>query len=196
MRRQLGFGVFWVALAFFGGTYGLSAQQQKQTLGTDEASGRVGKWKIINTALFVAGLGYLIYRSAPGFFNARSADIQKAIQDATGLKMDADFRSSEIDRKMASLSEEVKKLREQSAADMEREHQRVREETQHELRRIENNVNAETEMFRQRGVRRVRQRAAQAAFELAAQRLRAQAATGEAEESVQDFIHVVAQGRS
>ncbi len=195
MRRHLGFAVLWGALAFFAGPHGVSAQQ-KRMVGTDEASGRVGKWKIINTVLFAAGLGYLIYRSAPGFFNARSADIQKAIQDATGLKMDADFRSSAIDRKMASLSDEVKKLREQSAADMEREHQRVQEDTQQGLRRIENNVNAEIEAFRQRGVRRVRQRAAQAAFELAAQRLQAQAGTGEAEESVQDFIHVVEQGRS
>ena len=196
MRRHIGLAVLWGGLAFLGGTHDLSAQQQKRALGTDEASGRVGKWKIINTLLFAAGLGYLIYRSAPGFFNARSADIQKAIQDATGLKMDADFRSSEIDRKMASLSEEVTKLREQSAADIEREHQRLREETQEGLQHIENNVNAEIEAFRQRGVQRVRQRTAQAAFELAAQRLREQAGTGEAEESVQDFIHVVEQGRS
>ncbi len=48
------------------------------------AMDRLGKWKIINFCIFAGGLGYFLARFAPRFFNARSSDIQKAIQDATG----------------------------------------------------------------------------------------------------------------
>ena len=90
----------------------------------------VTRWKIANTLIFAIGLGYLIAKYAPAFFNARSGEIQKAIQDATGLKIEAEFRSSEIDRKMAGLAEEVKKLRQQYADELEREHERFRHETE------------------------------------------------------------------
>jgi len=73
------------------------------------------KWHLINTALFAIGLGWAIWKMAPSFFNARSADIQRAITEATGLKMQADLRYSEIDRKMATLPDEVKRMKEQSA---------------------------------------------------------------------------------
>ncbi len=82
----------------------------------------VTRWKIINTALFVIGLGWFLWKYGPAFFNARSADIQKAIKDATGLKLEADFRYSEIDRKMATLADEVRRMREQASRELEREH--------------------------------------------------------------------------
>ena len=171
------------------------AQQPRRPNNEAGEANTLGRWKLVNFALFAIGFGYLIYRYAPAFFNARSADIQKAIRDATGLQMEADFRSSEMDRKMASLAGEVQKLRDQSAAHMEIEHQRVDNETQAELARIESNVQAEIETFRQRGLRRVRQQTSRAALELASRRLRPEPGSGEQEELVQDFVHAVEQGR-
>jgi F0F1-type ATP synthase membrane subunit b/b' len=169
----------------------LPAQTQRHPNNEAGEANTIGKWKLINFTLFAIGFGYLIYRYAPAFFNARSADIQKAIRDATGLKMDADFRSSEMDRKMATLAEEVKKLRDQSAVHMELEHQKVENETQAELARIENNVRAEIEAFRQRGLRRVRQQTSRAALELASRRLQPQPGSPEQEELIQDLVHAV-----
>ena len=102
----------------------------------------VTRWKIINFALFLIGLGYLLWKFAPRFFNARSADIQKAIQDATGLRIQAEFRYSEIDRKMATLPAEVKRLREEASAQMERAHQRRLHETASEIAHIHRNAQA------------------------------------------------------
>ncbi len=151
----------------------------------------VTRWKIANTLIFAIGLGYLIARYAPAFFNARSAEIQRAIQDAMGLKIDAEFRSSEIDRKMAGLAEEVKKLRQHYAAEMEREHERFRHETEAEIEHIRHNIGAEIEALRLEGARMVRQHAAQLALEQAERRLRDRAALDLQDDLVQDFIHLV-----
>src|SRR5581483_7324992 len=107
-------------------------------------------WKVVNTALFVIGLGWLMWKYGPSFFNTRSASIQKAIQDATGLKIEADFRYSEIDRKMAGLADEVRKIRQQAAIELERDHARFREETRLEIEHIHHNVQADIDAFRRR----------------------------------------------
>ena len=81
---------------------------------------KVGIWKLINSAIFAVLLGWFLWKYAPRFFNARSADIQRAIKEATGLKLDADYRYSEIDRKMALLGEEVQKMREHARMEVPR----------------------------------------------------------------------------
>jgi F0F1-type ATP synthase membrane subunit b/b' len=151
----------------------------------------VTRWKIANTLVFAIGLGYLIARYAPAFFNARSTEIQKAIQDAMGLKIEAEFRSSEIDKKMASLAEEVKRMRQQYAAEMEREHERFRRETEAEIEHIHHNIAAEIEAFRLEGARMVRQHAAQLALQQAERRLQHRAVLESQDDLVQDFIHLV-----
>ncbi|MGI9071332.1 MAG: hypothetical protein ACR2JB_08460 [Bryobacteraceae bacterium] len=155
----------------------------------------VTRWKIANTLIFAIGLGYLIAKYAPAFFNARSSEIQKAIQDATGLKIEAEFRSSEIDRKMAGLAEEVKKLRQQYEGELEREHERFRQEADAEMQHIHRNVAAEIEALRLEGTRRVRQHTAQLALALAERRLQDRAAREPQDDLVQDFVDLVERGR-
>lgn len=156
----------------------------------------VTRWKIINTVLFAIGLGWALWKYAPAFFNARSADIQKAIKDATGLKIEADFRYSEIDKKMANLSAEKKRLEEQAAIEMEREHQRILRETEAELEHIRRNVEAEQDALRFEGARRIRQHTSQLALALAERRLQERFAGSEPEDLVQDFIHLVDRGKN
>jgi F0F1-type ATP synthase membrane subunit b/b' len=156
----------------------------------------ITRWKILNTLIFAIGLGYLIAKTAPAFFNARSADIRKAIEDATGLRIQAEFRSSEMDRKMAALPEEIRKLRQQYAAEMEREHERFRRETEAQIEHIKRNVAAETEAFRLEGAHRVRLHATQLAFESAERRLRERLASEPQDDLVQSFVHLVERGTS
>ncbi|MBV9267975.1 MAG: ATP synthase F0 subunit B [Acidobacteriaceae bacterium] len=194
MRRRLLTLALWSGLLFCTAApvlFGKPVESEEQQA---SESGEAHKWKVINFAIFVAAMGYLLYRTAPRFFNARSADIQKAIKDATGLKLEADFRYSEIDRKMASLAEEIKRMRAESAAEMEREHRRVRHDTELEITRIQNNVAAEIEAFRARGIRTVRQRTANAALLRAEQHLRDRLSGGETDDLVHDFVDLVARG--
>jgi F-type H+-transporting ATPase subunit b len=169
---------------------------QLPTAQESAAMDAVTRLKIANTLIFAVGLGYLIARYAPAFFNARSFEIQKAIQDATGLKIEAEFRSSEIDRKMARLGDEVKKLREQYKSEMEREHQRFQHDTDAEIRHIHRNVEAEIEALRLEASHQVRQHAAELALQLAEQRLQERAGPDVQNNLISDFVHVVERAKS
>ncbi|MCU1292163.1 MAG: hypothetical protein JWP08_1013 [Bryobacterales bacterium] len=184
----------WRGLLLLGSTGAVFAQESEG--GVSGPSDTLGPWKIANTVIFVAILGYFLYKKAPAFFNARSADIQRAIREATGLKMEADLRYSAMDRKMATLADEVKRLRDQSAADMEREHRRRQQETEDGIRRIQANLAAQIQAFRQAGIRSLRAQTSQAAVDLAARRLQEQAGRNVPEESMQEFIHLVEKGKS
>ncbi len=177
----------------------LQAQAQEDRQGNTqpgENENADAKWHLINTALFAIGLGWAIWKMAPGFFNARSADIQRAITEATGLKMQADLRYSEIDRKMATLPEEVNRMKQQSAIEMDREHRRRQEETAREVRRIEAASTAEVEALRQDAIRAARQRTARSALELAEERLAARVSSSSNDDLLQDFIHLVERGKN
>ena len=192
MRRTLLSCLFCAALLFLFGAKGIQAQTAPQKDAAEQESEM--KWHIINSAIFAAGLGFAIWKLAPAFFNARSADIQKAIREATGLKMQADLRYSEMDRKMATLEEEVKRMREQSRIEMEREHERRRRETADELEHINNSIGAEIGALRAEAASRIQQRTAQLALKIAESRFRdASAASNDG--LFQDFLHLVEWGK-
>lgn len=187
MSRRLLTSILWGAL-LCGAAVSLQAQEPSPQ--EVKAMDAVTKWKVINTAIFVVLLGWGIAKTAPRFFNTRSADIQKAIRDATGLKMDAELRYSEVDRRMATLPEELKRLRAEAAVEMEREHARLRQETAEERERLTRNVAAEIDAFRAEGAHRVREHTVQAALALAERKL--QEGAGTADDSFfQEFLHLV-----
>ncbi len=195
MGRRIAWVILYVALLGLAGTT-THAKADELTPEEKAALDRVGRWKIINFSLFAIALGYALVKYSPRFFNARSADIQKAIQDATGLKLEADFRYSEIDRKMATLAEAVAKLRAEAAIEMEREHRRVLGQTQDEIAHINHNVAAELDAFQSEGADRVKRRGAQLALSLAERRLQDRFASGEPDGLMQDFIHLVERGEN
>lgn len=148
-------------------------------------------WKIANTLIFFGFLGYLIYKYAPAFFGARSLVIQKAIEDATGLKIEAEFRYSEIDKKMATLPDELRRLRRKDAAERERDHRRFQKETEGSIAHLRRNAEAEIDSYWQQGMRRVRQRAAELALEYAEREIPERLGPDASEESVRDVLHLV-----
>jgi F-type H+-transporting ATPase subunit b len=182
-----------IGTILLGAALQLCAQETPQQTA---AFDRITQWKIVNTAIFAVLVGWFLWKFAPRFFNARSADIQKAIKDATGLKLEADYRYSEVDRKMASLGEEVKRMREQAGVEWEREHERLRHEADSDIEHIRHNVAAEIEAFRLEGSQRLRQHTARLALELAERRLRHRFTAAEPDDLLQNFIHLVERGKN
>jgi F-type H+-transporting ATPase subunit b len=154
------------------------------------------KWEVINFAIFAVGLGFVIIKTAPAFFNARSADIQRAIKEATGLKMEADLRYSEVDRKMANLAAEMEKIRVEAKAEMQREHERMLNETKQEIEHIHRNVAAESEGLSLEGALKVRQHTTHLALALAERRLRDRFSGANADDLLQDFVNLVDRGKN
>jgi F-type H+-transporting ATPase subunit b len=172
----------------------LHAQQAARSEAAQEDNNLI--WKVANFVIFAGGIGYAIAKFAPSFFNARSADIQKAIKDATGLKMDADLRYSEIDRKMANLSGEVAKLRADSQAEMEREHARMLAQTEEEIAYIHKSAASQIYALRVEATVKLRRYATDAALTLAESRLRERVASTDQKDLFNDFVHLVERGKN
>ena len=153
-------------------------------------------WSLINFAIFAGLFGWGLKKLAPSFFNARSTDIQKAIQDATGLKIEADFRYSEIDKRMANLPAEVEKLKAESRSNMQRVHERLLTETREEEEHIRASTAAEIEALRGEGVQQVRFTAAQRAFSMAEKRLMERFAASDSDDMLHDFADLVERGKN
>jgi F0F1-type ATP synthase membrane subunit b/b' len=165
-----------------------SASQQPDSSSSSESGGgdNLGlKW--FNFAVLAVGLGYLVAKHAPAFFNARTEAIQKAIQDATGLKLDADFRSSEIDRKMATLSAEISKLRTEGEAEMQAEQQRLAKETAQSLAQIQRHEAQEIASLEHNARLELNRHTAELAVSIAASRLRERLTTAGQEALVSRF---------
>ena len=145
-----------------------SARQATSHAAMEEAeTERLAGWKWVNFAILAAGLGYVIAKNGPAFFNARSEQIQKAIREATGLKIKADFRFSEMDKRMAGLAAEVHKLRDEAKAAMERETRRFDNETRAALDRIHDHTTREIESLSHQASLAVREHAVRLASDLA-----------------------------
>lgn len=186
MRRFVLSLAFGCALLLFGDVHSANAQSPQEYSAID----RLTPLRWANWLIFAAGLGYLIYRYGPPFFNARSADIQKAIQDATGLKLQGDFRRSEADKKMATLPAEIEKIRRQNEESLAREHERVLRETEAEIQHIHANIAAEIAALRLEGTQRLRRHTAESAIALAERRLRDRLVS-EQGNFVPDFLQAV-----
>ena len=150
LRRVVLFAVLLTPLAAYAQESAAESPEKEAQDNSETGVGRDLILKWINFGIFAGGLGYFIVKKGPAFFNARTADIQKAIKDATGLKLEADFRSSEIDRKMATLGKKaVKRLRDESKAEMEREHERILRETEAGLQRLQQHFTLEVASLEQ-----------------------------------------------
>lgn len=160
---------------------------------SEEAGGSLTlKW--VNFGILAIGLGYLLRKSVPAFFSARTDQIQKAIKDATGLKLDADFRASEVDRKLATLGVEVDKLRAESQVEMAAEHERLRKETELAVSRIMQHVTQEVASLRQNSAKELRRHVADLATSIASSRLRDHLTADEQSQLVRSFADGVRGG--
>ncbi len=183
------------------GGLSLTAQQPashetaSQQVAQEDEQSSIERWKLINTALFAIVLGFGIYKVAPKFFQARGLEIQKAIKDATGLKIEADFRYSQIDKKMANLQAEVARMKAEANAEMERERQRFQDETAEEMAHMARNADYEIESLRTEGTRQVKRHTAHLALARAEQRLQAHFAASFDQNNVNEFIGLV-EGRN
>lgn len=129
-------------------------------------------WKWINFLILAGGLGYLMAKNLPAFFQSRTASIQKGIAEAQMLKQDAERRAAEMDRRMSALGSEIEKFRKQSHAEMQQEGERIRQETAAQIRKLEQQAEVEIESAGKAAQRELRSYAADLALDLAEQRVR------------------------
>lgn len=190
MRRFVLVFAIVAGCSLFGQTGG-NQQTAAQHVAQEDERAATERWKVINTAIFALLLGFGIYKLAPKFFQARSSDIQRAIRDATGLKIEADFRYSQVDKKMANLADEVARMKAEAAEEIEREHQRMKAETEEEMEHLNRTSDYEIESLRAEGAQQVKLHTAQLALGLAEHRLIAHFANHDEQNNVPEFVSLV-----
>jgi F-type H+-transporting ATPase subunit b len=130
-------------------------------------------WKWANFLILAAGLGYLIAKNLPAFFQSRTASIQKSIVEAQQAKLDAERRASEMDARMNALGAEIERFRTQAQGEMEQEGARIRRETAEQIQKLERQAEIEIESAGKLARRELRAYAAELAVDLAEKRIRA-----------------------
>lgn len=145
-------------------------------------------WKVVNFVILVIGLGYLMAKSLPAFFESRTSSIQKGIAVAQGMKADAERRAAEVDARVSALGSDIEKFRVQAKAEMEQEGERIREETAIAIHRLEHQAQVEIESAGKTARRELKTYAANLALDLAEQRVRARVDAGIESGLVDNFI--------
>lgn len=129
-------------------------------------------WKWANFVLLGAALGYLIGKNAPAFFRSRTDDIQRGMAEAARIKKDADARVAEVERRLASLENEIAALRSSARDEMAAEIERMREETTRQLARIKEQAEQEMSSALKAARLELKKYSAELAVSLAEQKVR------------------------
>jgi len=158
--RALGLGIVFAAALFAQG--GPEVETGDPWLG----------WKWANFLILAAGLGYLIRKHAPAYFQQRSQEIQQGISEATKTKQEAEARAAAIERRLAGLESEIAKLRASAHEEIAAEGGRISRETMHRLQRIQAQSTQEIELMSRAASADLRKYSAELALDLAKQRIR------------------------
>jgi F-type H+-transporting ATPase subunit b len=145
-------------------------------------------WKIVNFAILAIGLGYLMAKTLPGFFQSRTSSIQEGIAEAQKVKAEAEKRAAEVDKRVSALGADIEKFRTQSRSEMEKEGARIREETAATIRKMEQQAQVEIESAGKTARRELKTYAANLALDLAEQRVRARLNPGAENALVEKFV--------
>jgi F-type H+-transporting ATPase subunit b len=147
------------------------------------------KWKWINFAILAGVLGYIIGKNAPAFFKGRTAGIQRDIREATKLREQAEARVREMEQRLASLGQEIEKLRGEAKEAMAHEGERIRQETAHQIARVQETAEQEIDSHAKHVTQELKEYSAKLAIDLAQQRIQSQM-NGDTQNTLVDrFLH-------
>jgi F-type H+-transporting ATPase subunit b len=146
-------------------------------------------WKVANFAILAIGLGYLIRKHAPAFFQQRSQQIAQAMVDATKAKTDAEAQAAAIEQRLAGLQNEIETLRGAARSEMAADGERISRETEQRLQKIQNQAAQEIALMTRAGRIELRKYAARLALDLAEQRIRSRVTAGAQDGLVDGFVH-------
>jgi F-type H+-transporting ATPase subunit b len=130
-------------------------------------------WKWINFAILTGGLSVIIAKTVPKALAARTANIQKDINEAQQIKRDAEARAAQMDARLKALGAEIETFRQRSTAEMQQEGERIRQETAAQIKKVEQQAALEIENAGKIAARELRRYSAELALKLAEERVRA-----------------------
>jgi F0F1-type ATP synthase membrane subunit b/b' len=145
-------------------------------------------WKWINFAILAVGLGYLIGKAAPAYFQSRRDEIQTALTEATREIKDAEAKAADLDLRFSRIQTEIEHLRGEARSAMKIESDRIRQETEKHLKRMEEQTEQEIALMTRAARDELRKFSAGLALDLAEQRIRTRMTAGTEAALVDTFV--------
>ena len=134
----------------------------------------LGTWKWVNFGILAALLAWAIAKHAGPFFNGRIADIQKEINEAKLVRVEAEARAAAIEKRLANLDSELAQLRSSAHGEMQAEAARIQDETKHASARAAEQAQQEIASMSKAAENELRREASRLALELAEKKLKSQ----------------------
>jgi F-type H+-transporting ATPase subunit b len=116
----------------------------------------------------------------PGYFNGRTATIQKGIEEARKMSEDARRRLAEVEGRLSRLDTEIAGMRKEAEENAKAEEQRLLAAGEEERRRIVASAEQEIEMAANAARRELKAYVAELAVQLAEKKIRVSKDTDEA----------------
>jgi F-type H+-transporting ATPase subunit b len=126
----------------------------------------------LNFAVIFFFMAGLLRKKLPGYFNGRTATIQKGIEEARKMSEDARRRLSDVEGRLARLDTEIASMQREADENAKAEAERLRAAGEEERRRIVVSAEQEIEMAANTARRELKSYVAELAIELAEKKIR------------------------
>lgn len=147
---------------------------------------------LLNFAVIALLIFWAARKSVPGMLRARTASIQKAMEEARQASEEANRRLSEIETRLSRLDSEVAQMRSVADSDWAAEEARIRAAADEDARKITASAEQEIDAAAKQARRELTQYAADLAVSLAQRQIRIDAPTDQA--LVRDFAAQLPKG--
>ncbi|HWS18047.1 MAG TPA: ATP synthase F0 subunit B [Candidatus Elarobacter sp.] len=127
---------------------------------------------ILNFAVIFFAIGGLLRKMLPGYFNGRTATIQKGIEEARKMSEDARRRLADVEGRLSRLDTEIAGMKQEADENAKAEEQRLKAAGEEERRRIVISAEQEIEMAANTARRELKSYVAELAVELAEKKIR------------------------
>src|ERR1700731_875444 len=134
----------------------------------------------LNFAVIFFAIAGLMRKMLPGYFNGRTATIQKGIEEARKMSEDARRRLAEVEGRLSRLDTEITGMRKEADENAKAEEQRLLAAGEEERRRIVGSAEQEIEMAANAARRELKAYVAKLAVQLAEKKIRVSKDTDEA----------------
>lgn len=129
------FGAVKAASAQITLAWGAAPEQEEQGKEAAEEKHEL-YFKIINFALLVVALGYVLRKPMAEFFAQRAAGIRKGLEEGRAALQESQAKFNAVEEKLRHLEEEIAAFKASAEQEMQAEHRRLREETAREAEKI------------------------------------------------------------
>ena len=129
-------------------------------------------WKWANFAILAGGLGYLIGKNAGPFFAGRTQQIRREMIEAGEMRKQAEARAMEVERRLASLENEIAAMRTEAKGEAEAETERLSRHTAAEIAKVQLHAEQDIAAAGKAARMELKRYSAELAVQLAEQKIR------------------------